>query len=52
MGGFVTTDLSIEDLVTLVATVYTVDPGPIPTLTGPQPDADGHVSGCEHPGKS
>jgi len=49
MDGFVTTGLSIEDLVTLVATVYTMDSGPMPTLTGPQPDTGGHVSGASSP---
>ena len=46
MDGFVTTDLPIDSLLTLAATVYTVDPGPMPTFTGTQLDAAGHVSGA------
>jgi len=46
MDGFVTTNLSIDDLVTLAATVYTVDPGPMPTLTPTDLAASGHVSGA------
>ncbi len=49
MDGFVATGLSIEDLVTFVAMAYTMDSGPMPTLTGPQPDTGGHVSGASSP---
>ena len=34
MDDYVTTDLKLDDVLTLAATVYTVDPGPMPTLTG------------------
>jgi hypothetical protein len=47
MDGFVNTDLSIDDLVTLAATVYTVDPGPMPTLSAADLAASGHVSGAK-----
>jgi hypothetical protein len=47
MDGFVNTNLSVDDLVTLAATVYTLDPGPMPTLT-PQDLANAnHVSGVK-----
>jgi hypothetical protein len=45
MDGFVNTNLSVDDLVTLAATVYTVDPGPMPTLSAADLAASGHVSG-------
>ena len=44
MDGFVGTDLWIGDLLTLAASVYTIDPGPMPTAT-PQDFIDaGHTS--------
>jgi len=47
MDGFVNTNLSIDDLMTLAATVYTVDPGPMPTLTPASLASAGHVSGVK-----
>jgi hypothetical protein len=47
MDGFVNTNLSVDDLVTLAATVYTVDPGPMPTLSAANLAASGHVSGAK-----
>lgn len=38
--------LSVDDLVTLAATAYTDDPGPMPTLTPQGLAASGHVSGA------
>jgi len=46
MDGFVNTNLSVDDLITLAATVYTVDPGPMPTLTPQDLASSGHVSGA------
>ena len=46
MDDYVTTDLALDDVLTLAATVYTVDPGPMPTLTGADLAAAGHVSGA------
>ena len=44
MDGFVGTDLWIGDMLTLAASVYTIDPGPMPTAT-PQDFIDaGHTS--------
>ena len=44
MDGFVGTDLWIGDLLTLAASVYTIDPGPMPTAT-PQDFIDaGHAT--------
>ena len=45
MDDYVNTDLSVDDVLTFAATVYTVDPGQMPTLTGADLDAAGHVSG-------
>ncbi len=45
MDDYVNTDLSIDNVLTFAATVYTVDPGPMPTLTGANLDAAGHISG-------
>jgi hypothetical protein len=47
MDGFVNTNLSVDELVTLAATVYTVDPGPMPTLSGANLAASGHVGGSK-----
>jgi hypothetical protein len=45
MDGFVGTNLSIGQILTLAATIYTVNPGPMPTAT-PQDFVDfGHVLG-------
>jgi hypothetical protein len=46
MDDFVKTDLSVDDVLTLAATVYVVDPGPMPTLTAALLAAAGHVSGA------
>jgi hypothetical protein len=45
MDGFVNTNLSVDDLLTLAATVYTVNPGPMPTLTPADLVNSSHVSG-------
>jgi hypothetical protein len=45
MDGFVNTNLSVDDLVTMAATVYTVDPGPMPTLSAADLANSGHISG-------
>ena len=45
MDDYVNTDLSVDNVLTFAATVYTVDPGPMPTLTGGNLDAAGHISG-------
>ena len=44
MDGFVYTNLTVDDLITLAATVYTVNPGPMPTLTAQNLADAGHVS--------
>ena len=41
MDDYVNTDLSIDNVLTFAATVYTVDPGPMPTLTGGEPRCGG-----------
>jgi hypothetical protein len=45
MDDYVNTDLSVDDVLTFAATIYTVDPGPMPTLTAANLAAAGHVSG-------
>ena len=33
MDGYVNTDLSVDQILTLAATLFTLDPGPMPTVT-------------------
>ena len=45
MDDYVNTDLSVDSVLTFAATVYTVDPGPMPTLTSGDLVSAGHTSG-------
>jgi len=45
MDGYVNTDLSVDDVLTLAATIFPIDPGSMPTLTAADLTAAGHTSG-------
>jgi len=50
MDNYTTTNLPSGDLLTLAATVYEIDPGPIPTLTGKDIDELGYDAYDLNPG--
>lgn len=46
MQQFVITDLGADEILTLAATIYVIDPGPMPTLTAADLADAGHTSGA------
>ena len=46
MDGYVNTNLSIDDVLTMAAATYVTDPGAMPTLTASNLAAAGHSSGA------
>ena len=46
MDDFVNTNLSVDDILTIAAATYVVDPGAMPTLTAADLAAAGHTSGA------